>query len=100
VVGIKPGEIVVGSCNTIEKDSECGEITTTSESEKSSELEFLKKTCKGTVTESACSTENVIGTCRVFKNVIDHFYSAGPKGYTAETAKAYCEKHHGRWVTP
>src|SRR5690349_18069254 len=43
VQGIKPGEIVGGACDTISKDSECGEFVVTAEADKAKSIEALKK---------------------------------------------------------
>jgi hypothetical protein len=100
VVGIAVGETVAASCESVSKDSECSEIVVTAEADKAKSLDALKKLCEGKVTESACSTDKIVGTCRIMKDIISHYSSEGPKKHTVETAKAVCEKSHGRWVAP
>lgn len=100
VVGIKAGELFAASCNTIASEGECGEVVATSEADKAKVGEALKQLCsKGTVsTGDICPSDKMVGTCRVMKDIINHYYSGGPKAYTAETAKQQCEKEHGHWV--
>jgi hypothetical protein len=98
VVGLAAGEIVGGSCDTVDKDSECGEFVVKSDGEKAMAMEALKKICKGKVSESACAADKIVGTCRVGKDIINHYSSEGPKKYTADTAKKACEKSHGHPV--
>ena len=100
IVGIKAGEILAASCESIEKDSECSDVVVTSEAEKASGLQAMKQFCSGKVNESACSTDKIVGTCRIMKDMITHYSSEGPKKYTVETAKPACEKSHGHWVGP
>lgn len=101
VPGIAAGELVGGSCDTISKDSECGEFVVMAEAEKAQSMEALKKLCKGTVGEKACTADKMVGSCRVGKDMINHYYSDGPKAYkTADDAKKACEKGHGKWVAP
>lgn len=100
IMGIADGEMLAASCDTIDKDSECGEVVVKSEADKAKTAEALKQFCKGKLGESACSTTNMVGTCRVMKDVINHYFSDGPKKYDADSAKKACEKQHGRWVTP
>lgn len=100
VVGIKPGELFAASCNTITSDGECGEIVATSEADKAKGGEAMKQLCtKGTAsTDKVCPSEKMVGTCRVMKDIVNHYYADGPKAYTADTAKQKCEKEHGHWV--
>lgn len=100
VVGIAADEMVAASCDSIEKDSECGEVVVKAEADKAKSRDALKTFCKGKLSETACSADKIVGTCRVMKDIINHYSSEGPKKYTAETAKAACEKGHGRWVAP
>lgn len=100
IVGIAADEMFAVSCESISKDSECADIVVKAEAEKAENIAAMKKICGGTVAEKACSTDKIIGTCRVMKNIIVHYSSEGPKKYDADSAKKACEKGHGRWVTP
>ena len=85
-------------CDSIAKDSECGEIVVMNEADKAKNEEIMKKLCKDTITSKPCSADKMVGTCRVMKDIVNHYYEDGPKKYTADTAKAACEKQHGRWT--
>lgn len=101
VVGIAADEMVASSCNSVPKDSECGEVVVKTEAEKAKVKDAMKQICKsGTVADTACAADKMVGTCRVGKDMINHYYADGPKSYTAETAKKACEKNMGRWVNP
>lgn len=52
----------------------------------------VAKFMKGEVTDG-CSADGVVGTCNAM-GMLQSFY--GPK-YTKETAKAACDKDHGKW---
>ena len=100
VVGIKPGEMFAAACITIPVDSECGEIVVTSEADKAKVADGIKQLCsKGTVsTDKACPSDKMVGSCRVGKDMVNHYYADGPKAYAADTAKKKCEKGYGHWV--
>ncbi len=100
IVGIKADEMFAVGCESISKDSECAEIVVKAESEKAQNIEAMKKLCGGTVTEKPCSTDKIIGTCRIMKNIITHYSSEGPQKLTVDSAKKVCEKNHGHWVEP
>jgi hypothetical protein len=100
VVGIATGEMVAASCESIDKDGECSEIVVTAEADKAKSMDALKKLCQGKVTDKACSTDKIVGTCRIMKDIISHYSSEGPPKHTVETAKKVCEKSHGRWIAP
>ncbi len=102
IAGIKAGEMLAASCNTIAKDSECGDVVVMAEGDKAKTVETLKQICNGgAVTENACPADKLVGTCRVMKDIINHYYSEGGKAFkSADDAKAMCEKSHGTWVTP
>ncbi len=98
VKGLAEGEIVAAVCDTIAKDSECGEVVVTDKAKKGETLKLLKKMCPTAKAGSGCPAAKQVGTCRVGKDIINHFYAKGPKAYTADTAKEKCEKGAGRWV--
>lgn len=102
IAGIKAGEMLAASCNTIAKDSECGDVVVMAEGDKAKTVETLKQICNGgAVTENACPADKLVGTCRVMKDIINHYYSEGGKAFkSADDAKAMCEKSHGTWVAP
>ena len=100
IVGIKAGETFAASCDTISADSECGEVVAAEGQDKAKQADAVKQLCKkGTFSaEKTCASEKMVGTCRVMKDIINHYYSDGPKAYTAATAKTKCEKDMGHWV--
>lgn len=97
-VGLKPGEEVATSCDTIAKDSECTVFLVTDPAKKAQAAKVMTMMCKkGTVGE-ACPTSNILGSCRVGKDMMTHYYSEGGKTRDEATAKADCKKGHGHWV--
>jgi len=98
IPGIAAGEVFLASCNTISKDSECGDFVGKSADEKAKAVEALKMLCKEPPSESACPSDKIVGTCRVMKDIVNHYYADGPKSYALDAAKAECEKNHGHWV--
>ncbi|HEY4117690.1 MAG TPA: hypothetical protein VGM56_07540 [Byssovorax sp.] len=96
--GIKAGETIAASCDTIAKDSECGEVVITAPSQKAESMAAMKQLCKAPPGEAACPSAKMVGTCRVMKDIINHYYADGPKSYAVDAAKKACEGQHGHWV--
>lgn len=100
IVGIAADEMLAATCESISKDSECTEVVVKAEGEKAKSMDAMKKLCSGTVSDKACSTDKIVGTCRIMKDMITHYSSDGPKKHTVDTAKKVCEKSRGKWVSP
>ncbi|HEY3359846.1 MAG TPA: hypothetical protein VGQ83_41735 [Polyangia bacterium] len=98
VKGIKSGETVAATCDTITKDSTCAELVVTDPAKKGDAVKALKQLCKGAKAGGSCKTAGQVGTCRIMKDIINHYYSKGPKNFTVDSAKEQCEKDHGHWV--
>jgi len=96
--GIKPGEIVAGVCDTIPKDGTCAEIVVTDKAKKGDALKALKKLCPKAKAAGTCAAGKQIGTCRIMKDIINHYYSKGGKVWEIDDAKKTCEKNFGHWV--
>ena len=96
--GIKPGEIVAGVCDTIPKDGTCAEIVVTDKAKKGESLKALKQLCPKAKAAASCPAAKQIGTCRMLKDIINHYYSKGGKVWEEGGAKAECEKNMGHWV--
>ena len=97
---LAPGELVGGSCDSRSEDSECSEITVKTEDDKAKSKESLQKFCMSPVAPAACTASERVGTCRAGTDTIHHYYSGGPKHYTADDAKKECARIRGQWVTP
>lgn len=93
--GIPDGKIVIGYIQPVSDESECGVVTDKPENKAKWEKEGaeIAKMFKSKVVD-ACPTDAVVGTCSAGFGVLVNY--SGPK-YTAETAKADCEKDHGKW---
>jgi hypothetical protein len=96
--GIKAGEIVAGVCDTIPKDGTCAEIVVTDKAKKAESLKALKRLCPKAKAAAACPAAKQIGTCRMLKDIINHYYAKGGKVWEEGSAKAECEKNLGHWV--
>jgi hypothetical protein len=96
--GIKPGEMVAGVCDTVPKDGTCAEIVVTDKAKKGESLKALKKLCPKAKAAKSCPAAKQIGTCRILKDIINHYYSTGGKVWEIDGAKAECEKNLGKWV--
>ena len=96
--GIKPGEIVAGVCDTIAKDGTCAEIVVTDKAKKGDSLKALKRLCPKAKAAAACPAAKQIGTCRMLKDIINHYYSKGGKVWDLDGAKKECDKNMGHWV--
>jgi hypothetical protein len=97
-LGLKPGEEAAASCDTISTDGMCGDALVTSAAGKADVTKAMKMICtKGTIA-TACPTADIVGSCRVGKDMLDHYYGHGGKTYDAAKAKAACEKEHGHFV--
>jgi hypothetical protein len=97
-LGLKPGEEIAASCDTIAKDGECGDVLVTDPAKKPELAKIMSMLCKKGTIGTACPTSAIVGSCRVGKDMLGHYYSGGGKAYDATTAKAACEKGHGHWV--
>jgi hypothetical protein len=99
VTGIKSGEIVAALCDTVAKDSECAEFVVMNEADKAKTTDAAKKLCPTAAAGSSCpNPTKIVATCRVMKDIINHYYSEGGKPYTKDTAKAACSKNMGHLV--
>lgn len=99
VPGIKAEEMVAAVCNMIAKVSECAEFVVTKPEDKAKVMADGKALCPTLdATSTSCPVQKRVGTCRVMKDVINHYYSEGGKSHTLATAKVACEKDHGHWV--
>lgn len=96
--GIKPGEIVAGVCDTIAKDGTCAEIVVTDKAKKGESLKALKRLCPKAKAAAACPAAKQVGTCRMQKDIVNHYYSKGGKVWMEDSAKNECTKNMGRWV--
>jgi len=96
--GIKAGEIVAGVCDTIPKDGTCAEIVVTDKAKKGESLKALKRLCPKAKAGASCPAAKQIGTCRMLKDIINHYYSKGGKVWLEDSAKNECEKNMGHWV--
>jgi hypothetical protein len=96
--GIKAGEIVAGVCDTVAKDGTCAEIVVTDKADKGKSLKALKRLCPKAKAAAACPAAKQIGTCRMLKDIINHYYSKGGKVWFEDSAKNECTKNMGHWV--
>lgn len=96
--GIKAGEIVAGVCDTIPKDGTCAEIVVVDKAKKGDSLKALKRLCPKAKAGTSCPAAKQIGTCRIMKDIINHYYSKGGKVWEIDGAKKECEKSFGHWV--
>src|SRR5512146_1066334 len=96
--GIKAGEIVAGVCDTIAKDGTCAEIVVTDKAKKGESLKALKRLCPKAKAAASCPAAKQIGTCRMLKDIINHYYSKGGKVWAEDSAKNECTKNMGHWV--
>ncbi len=96
--GIKPGEIVAGVCDTVAKDGTCAEIVVTDKAKKGESLKALKRLCPKAKAAASCPAAKQIGTCRMLKDIINHYYSKGGKVWMEDSARNECTKNMGHWV--
>ncbi len=94
--------LALASCDTIEDQGSCTDYSSRSGSfgvERS-----LCRSAHGAFRLSACATENQVGTCVVggaramggaMGPEVKRYYDAGPRRFTAETAREDCEKSGG-----
>ena len=97
-LGLKTGEEMAASCDTISADSECGEVLVTDAAKKADAAKAMQSLCKKGTVGTACPTTDIVGSCRIGKDMLNHYYGKGPKAYDAAKAKAACEKGHGHPV--
>jgi len=95
--GLKPGETTLAACNTIAKDGECGEALGDA-AMKAKASEAIKSLCSSGTFAESCPAADIVGACRMGKDMISYYYAKGGKTYDAASAKAACEKGHGRAV--
>lgn len=90
------GREIVGYLKDPKDEGVCVVLTAKSKEEAAAmtkeKIEEVAKFMKGEVTDK-CSTDGVVGSCMAM-GMLQNFY--GPK-YTKDTAKASCEKDHGKW---
>lgn len=98
VPGIQPGESVAATCDTIAKDGQCAEFVVTKDDQKAKTVTAAKQLCKTATEGGACPGADVVATCRVMKDIINHYYSKGGKPQTKESAATDCKKLHGKLV--
>lgn len=90
------GKEIVGYLKDPKDDGVCIVLTAKSKEEAATltkeKVEELAKMMKAEVTDK-CSTDGVVGSCFTM-GMLGNYY--GPK-YTKDTAKAACDKDHGKW---
>ena len=90
------GKEIVGYLKDPKDDGVCIVLTAKSKEEAATltkeKVEELAKMMKAEVTDK-CTTDGVVGSCFTM-GMLGNYY--GPK-YTKDTAKAACDKDHGKW---
>ena len=92
--GLEDGEVVVGYLQDLKDEGQCAALPAPkAEKDKwdAKKLEEVAKVMKAKVVPS-CPTENVQGTCRSMKMLINYTGK-----YTPETAKKHCTQNRGKW---
>ncbi len=115
IVGLESGDAFVGSCATVDVDSECADAVAkdddVAKKHSHEQLAALCKMGKGKVASAPCSSDDVVGSCsatmefgrdkgdKAFRYVV-RYSSKGPKAYSAESAAKNCKKRKGTWIAP
>ncbi|MDB4946689.1 MAG: hypothetical protein JWP97_6223, partial [Labilithrix sp.] len=97
-IGLKSGEEWGASCDTITLDSECGGFVVTDPAKRAKAAQVMTSFCKKGTIATTCPASGIVATCRSGKDMVNYYYSSGPKAYDATSAKAACAKNHGRIV--
>jgi hypothetical protein len=97
-IGLKAGEEIVSACDTVSIDGECADLACDDPAKRAESVSAMKALCTKGKFGGTCPTSGVVGHCRVMRDFVVRYYAHGGKNYDATTAKAACEKDHGRWV--
>lgn len=93
--GLEDGRVIVGYLKDPKDENQCAALAAKKDEAATMTPEKVAEVAKALKLEVApsCPTEGIVGTCSAMGMLVNY---TGPK-YTKESAKADCDKSHGKW---